>query len=922
MKGFLYFLGGICVFTEISMYARASSGLEQFSPTYIISMLIIGIVAFLFFSKAENISNYIEEIQYSKTTLEPTGDLILKYKILIDYLKSVSKGRIISAEGNTLKIRDFNKGLSMIFILDLSYGAVKVTWQIICPSIGNQKHSWVFYDKKLSQILIAETIEKDIILKSQPYLNSFGINLGDILKLEENVEQYSLKKENQIELQNTLTEEEAIQILNSRSLITKPGKFQVKVTNVSPFEREDGTFVMIVSYAAMTQSQLNKAVELFKKSDYQEATNQKLSSTQRIGKDFMPSNGELVNVVVDYVPSKEGLIDKALLVINCSAIHVETAQKVTIKTENKISPQKQETGFYEESRNLVVPSIVNGFRKLAKENNSPPTSKTSDDEIIDIYHIVGAAFNEASEKRNEIISDGNLNTIVLKFIIVYEQFGKDFFADHLIYEIEKYLREGLRDDYKNDLILFEKKGIKNKPISEELLLDNKVELKKSELDSINLVGGNGEKKLTWEIDNSFKIDKSLLHETPHQLLATHILKPFGLLSFKEQAQVLSIFFQKNHNNIFIDNLLKEYSFLLNKGYSFCFDNEINFHDYGDGAEFFFALLSSDIENEKLIMKCLSTIQNNQPEFFRICAILSSINHDGASKYSYISLASQAWHNIKKSDEFLYGFLLKKTAADLLIYEKKYLEAQKICEECWEYLDVLETRKEKSIWLKYQFAKTLIKISTYCQVDFDTAGLIEEAKQFRINAELENCLNTYLINTFPKSNLSSQFGEIECEFHFTISIVTNKVIKGYTFSNEIGFIIGIFDLIFNLEDECIWVLINEWDIFGDGYTIDQFNGASDQFGYWISSDEGTSRKQLFFIKKKCEINYRNLFFALLTNEINSRIFFIDPTENIVFIFWDNSVYVGSKDLKKIKPIYEKYYSFINEYSRLEFEKQIS
>lgn len=60
-----------------------------------------------------------------------------------------------------------------------------------------------------------------------------------------------------------------------------------------------------------------------------------------------------------------------------------------------------------------------------------------------------------------------LNRIVMKFLQLYEmRFEKDeksgldeaiaekFFCDHLKYEVEKYLVEGLRPDYKRELPLF------------------------------------------------------------------------------------------------------------------------------------------------------------------------------------------------------------------------------------------------------------------------------------------------------------------------------------------------------------------------------------------------------------------------------------------------------------------------------------
>jgi hypothetical protein len=100
------------------------------------------------------------------------------------------------------------------------------------------------------------------------------------------------------------------------------------------------------------------------------------------------------------------------------------------------------------------PLIVNGYRRIAAANNIAPTAKTSDQKIIEIYQRVGSAFREASKQRNEHIPAGHLNTVVLKFFQVYEMMGDTMFYEHLKYEVDKYIQEGLRPDYKQDLKLF------------------------------------------------------------------------------------------------------------------------------------------------------------------------------------------------------------------------------------------------------------------------------------------------------------------------------------------------------------------------------------------------------------------------------------------------------------------------------------
>lgn len=114
---------------------------------------------------------------------------------------------------------------------------------------------------------------------------------------------------------------------------------------------------------------------------------------------------------------------------------------------------KKPKNLLEEFESTALPLVVHGYREIAKRGNIAPTSKTSDQEIINIYQKVGSAFFEAAKKRNERIPALYLNGIALKFIQIHEM-SEEFFYEHLKYEINNYLANGLRDDYKRELKLF------------------------------------------------------------------------------------------------------------------------------------------------------------------------------------------------------------------------------------------------------------------------------------------------------------------------------------------------------------------------------------------------------------------------------------------------------------------------------------
>jgi hypothetical protein len=120
---------------------------------------------------------------------------------------------------------------------------------------------------------------------------------------------------------------------------------------------------------------------------------------------------------------------------------------------NFFKKEEQPKNLLEQIQSTVKPIIINGYRRIADENNVAPTSKTSDQKIIEIYQKVGSAFKKASEQRNEHIHAGYINTIVLKFFQVYEMVGDTYLDEHLKYEVDKYLQHGLREDYKKDLKL-------------------------------------------------------------------------------------------------------------------------------------------------------------------------------------------------------------------------------------------------------------------------------------------------------------------------------------------------------------------------------------------------------------------------------------------------------------------------------------
>lgn len=114
------------------------------------------------------------------------------------------------------------------------------------------------------------------------------------------------------------TKEQALSILNSRKVIRKNGKYQVKVTSVHSFEDK-----YIVNVAAMNLYGANKAKELLTSEEYQEACNTNLSFNVFEGQES-PLKGEFINIMVDDVKLKDGSTGK--LIVGWSPIAVSEAE--------------------------------------------------------------------------------------------------------------------------------------------------------------------------------------------------------------------------------------------------------------------------------------------------------------------------------------------------------------------------------------------------------------------------------------------------------------------------------------------------------------------------------------------------------------------------------------------------------------------
>ncbi|MBU1360910.1 MAG: hypothetical protein KJ901_19400 [Gammaproteobacteria bacterium] len=120
------------------------------------------------------------------------------------------------------------------------------------------------------------------------------------------------------------------------------------------------------------------------------------------------------------------------------------------------SASAQPSNVLEHAQGLASRLIVDGYRRIAAASGGglAPTEKTSDRRILEVYQTVATAFQDAAQRRNEILTAGVIANIVLKFLQVEEMSDGALVPSHLNHEVAKYGAEGLRQEYRRELKLF------------------------------------------------------------------------------------------------------------------------------------------------------------------------------------------------------------------------------------------------------------------------------------------------------------------------------------------------------------------------------------------------------------------------------------------------------------------------------------
>ena len=141
--------------------------------------------------------------------------------------------------------------------------------------------------------------------------------------------------------------ETAQNIISSRKMITRADKYNLKVTNVTMHNHATRGLLAICNYNARSAFHTATAMELGAKGDLQGAINQQFSSSQRVGKDFVPTKGSIVSVMIEDVITKDG--DSALFITSVEPIIAAKATKVAFS----FAPQEETEPVVTESAPVV-----------------------------------------------------------------------------------------------------------------------------------------------------------------------------------------------------------------------------------------------------------------------------------------------------------------------------------------------------------------------------------------------------------------------------------------------------------------------------------------------------------------------------------------------------------------------------------------
>lgn len=123
-----------------------------------------------------------------------------------------------------------------------------------------------------------------------------------------------------------LTAPQAVKFIQSRVQINEPGKYSLQVISANPYENR-----IILGLKAQSSTGLEQAKEHLRKGNYSDAANTNMSTSVFADASYIPSKGEHITCMVDYVTARDG--SEVLGVVSVSEIKARSTKKVSLGDE-------------------------------------------------------------------------------------------------------------------------------------------------------------------------------------------------------------------------------------------------------------------------------------------------------------------------------------------------------------------------------------------------------------------------------------------------------------------------------------------------------------------------------------------------------------------------------------------------------------
>ncbi len=192
---------------------------------------------------------------------------------------------------------------------------------------------------------------------------------------------------------------------------------------------------------------------------------------------------------------------------------------------------------------------------------------------------------------------------------------------------------------------------------------------------------------------------------------------------------------------------------------------------------------------------------------------------------------------------------------------------------------------------------------------------------------------YLKSCLPNNNINASLCEVETDYELRISTWLGYGKHSKQDLDRVSSLaIEIFESVFSSCTEAIWVLINHWDTRRDIYTFNQFRGLNEaNYEAWVSFDETheLDREQILIYTTTDNINYQNVIKTAIEREYDhdsstcaSRVYFINTMTNVYYTLFDSEVILGSNEVSNLAEHFHRYYRYMEDRRRINFEKHIT